>query len=134
MTRLRKHVRTITGDIEMTVGGKKLPPRYDWKADPNHYSTDGHIPANRCYLCGYRFVGSQYAAFCNICDNAMTPDNDDTVFTIGKPPDTRHVSRWEIVSTRIRIPDDVIDEKAYAKKLDIPEIKQGGLFRADQLI
>lgn len=130
----RKNVRTVSDDIERTYSGKKLPPRYDWKADPNHYSTDGHIPDNRCYHCGYRFVGSKYAAFCNICDNAMTPDNDDTVFTIGEPPNVKHITRWEMVANRIRIPDDVVDEKAYAEKLKIEEVKVGGIFRADQLV
>ena len=127
-------IHAIAEDIERTYSGKKLPPQYDWKHDPNHYSTDGHIPPNRCYRCGFRFVGSKYAAYCNICDNAMTPNSDDTVFTIGEPPNIKHISRREMISNRIRIPDDVTDEKAYAKKMETEEVKVGGIFRADQLV
>jgi hypothetical protein len=110
-------------DIDYLIGGKKLPPSYDWKTDPKGISNNGHIAPNRCYHCGYRFVGSNLAAFCNICDNAMTTDNDP--------------KRFDLVATRIRIPDDVTDEKAYQEKMSIPDVNAAmkpGFFRADQLV
>lgn len=129
-------IKTLGDDVERTYDGKKLPPRYDWQKDPNHYTTNGHIPDNRCYHCGYRFIGSQYAAFCNVCDNAMSPDVDESIFIVTdkEKGEGYNTTRREMVQDRIRIPDDVADEKAYAKKLNISEIKPGGVFRADQLV
>ena len=116
-------LKTISHDIERTYGGKKLPPRYDWKRDPDGISNDGHIPINRCYHCGHRFVGSKLAAFCVVCDTAMTIDKDP-----------RH---FELVATRIRIPEDITDEKSYQDKMSIPDVSEAmkpGFFRADQLV
>lgn len=105
----------------MTYGGKLLPPSYDWKKDKDGIAADGHIPNNRCYHCGFRFVGAKFAAYCNICDNAMTIDKDP--------------KRFEFVSTRIRIPEDVNDEQSYKEKNAIPDVTvKPGFFRADQLV
>jgi hypothetical protein len=116
-------LKTITWDIDRTIGGKKLPPAYDWKLDPDKISNEGHIPPNRCYHCGYRFVGAKLAAFCVVCDMAMTIDKDP-----------RH---FELVATRIRIPEDITDEKSYQDKMSIPDVSEAmkpGFFRADQLV
>jgi hypothetical protein len=114
-------LKTIGHNIEMTIGGKKLPPRYDWKHDPKGISNEGHIPPNRCYHCGHRFVGAKLAAFCVVCDMAMTIDKDH--------------KRWDLVATRIRIPEDITDEKSYQDKMKIPDVDiKPGFFRADQLV
>lgn len=114
-------LKTITRHVDYLIGGKKLPPSYDWKKDPNGISDDGHIPTNRCYHCGHRFVGAKLAAFCVVCDMAMTIDKDP--------------KRFDLVATRIRIPEDITDEKSYQEKMKIPDVDiKPGFFRADQLV
>ena len=101
-------VRTISEHIERTFGGKYLPKRYDWTSDPNGYLVeDGHKPTNRCFHCGFRFVGSQdYAVFCNICDTAMQIGGEEILLNF----------KTSRVNARIRIPDDTT-EQAYEQKL-----------------
>lgn len=114
-------VKAIADNVPRTYGGKKLPPAYDWKRDPDKIAADGHIPINRCYHCGFRFVGAKFAAFCVVCDTVMTIDNDP--------------KRFEFVSTRIRMPEDVIDEQWYKEKNALPDVTvKPGFFRADQLV
>ena len=97
---------------------------YDWRIDPNGYRKDGHIPKNRCYHCGRRFLNSKYAAFCNVCDNEMSPPHEEPMFVIthyvpdAKPPvkEGYWTTRNEMVKNRIRIPDDMTEEE-YKEKL-----------------
>ena len=117
-----------------------MTPTYDWINDPKGYKTKaGAIPHNRCFHCGLRFIGSEYAAFCNICDNEMTPDSDDSnifVVTNKEKKEGYTISRREYVSNRIRIPDDS-NEEQYKKKLEglEKEEKPKATFtRADELV
>ena len=118
--------------IERTFHGKSTPPRYDWELDPNNYKKDGHRPDNRCYNCGFMFVGSKYAAFCNICDNAMSMDDNDLAIPVSE---TELIPRKALVGTRIRIPEDIKDEEDYRRKMEIPEVKFKPVFnKATELI
>ncbi len=112
---------------------------YDWINDPNGYKKDGRIPMNRCFHCGLRFIASEYAAFCNICDNEMTTDSEDSqIFVITDKANKQGylISRREYVANRIRIPDDS-NEEQYKKKLEGLETieKPKAIFtRADDLV
>lgn len=120
--------------VKQMTGGKYLPESYDWTNDPKDYKVDGHLPANRCYHCGFKFVGSQYAAFCNICDNAMSM-GDDISLRIGDKTTGYVVMRSALVASRIRIPDDVATEEQYKKKLEEkPEQLKAQFTRADDLL
>lgn len=120
--------------VKQLVGGKPMPEGYDWSKDPKGYKKDGHMPANRCYHCGYKFIGSQYAAFCNICDNAMSM-GDDISLRIGDKTTGRIIMRSQLVASRIRIPDDVSSEEEYKKKLEEPPVEHKAEFkRADDLL
>lgn len=111
---------------------------YDWIHDPNGYKKDSRIPNNRCFHCGSRFIGAEYAAFCNICDNEMTTDSEDSqIFVITDKANKQGylISRREYVANRIRIPDDVTEEQ-YTKKLaelEKPEPPKAVFTRADDL-
>jgi hypothetical protein len=119
--------------VKQMVGGKYLPNSYDWINDPNGYKKDDHLPANRCYHCGLKFVGSQYAAFCNICDNAMSM-GDDISLRIGDKSTGTIVMRSALVASRIRIPDDVSSEEDYKKKLEEkPQQPKTTFTRADEI-
>jgi len=117
-------------------------PTYDWINDPKGYKTTaGAIPDNRCFHCGSRFIGAKFAAFCNICDNEMTPDSDDaTIFVVTDKANKQGylISRREYVANRIRIPDDIKTEEEYKKKLQAmeePEQPMKATFtRADDLL
>ena len=131
MTSLKTHQK----GIPQLMGGKKIPDRYDWAKDPKGLCEEkGHIPPNRCYLCGFRFVGSRYAAFCNICDNAMSMGDQDDAIPISGRKESKLISRREMVATRIRIPEDITDETSYAEKMKIPEVKVSGIFKAADLL
>jgi hypothetical protein len=105
--------------------GLPVSEGYDWKLDPKDYRKDGHIPPNRCYHCGIRFVGAAWAAFCNVCDSEMSPVHEELYFVVtkndkdAKPPvhEGYWTTRRKIVQNRIRIPDDVLSEEDYKKKL-----------------
>lgn len=113
----------IHGHIDRTMYGKKVTPAYDWINDPNQFKQDGHIPQNRCYHCGFKFMGSAYTAFCNICDDNMSPDGE-YVYVItandkeAKPPlkEGYWTTRKKTIMNHIRIPEDM-DEKQYKEKL-----------------
>ena len=104
--------------------GREISEPYDWVNDPKHYKVDHHIPFNRCYHCGIRFLNSKYAAYCNACDNEMSPDADSKMFVVtaydpqAKPPirEGYWTTRRQIVRNRIRIPDDVSEEE-YDQKI-----------------
>lgn len=103
---------------------------YDWIKDPKRFKVNGHMPSNRCFHCGYKFVGSKYAAFCNICDLAMTPDPDLAMYIVTERPPKGSkdaiadggkgywTTRRQYIATRIRIPEDIDSEEEYSKKLD----------------
>lgn len=108
----------------------KLPPRYDWHRDPNNWKVldknkSLHIPPNRCFYCGSRFLDSTYAAYCNVCDEAMSPDTDELRFVVtaydpnAKPPlkEGYWTTRRDLIKNRIRIPEGIA-EKDYKKKMD----------------
>jgi len=121
--------------VKQLVGGKPMPEGYDWVKDPKGYKKDGHMPANRCYHCGFRFVGSAYAAFCNICDNAMSM-GDDISLRIGDKETGYITMRSRLVASRIRLPDDVDSEEQYKEKLDQmekPDKPKATFSRADEL-
>jgi len=118
-------------------------PIYDWINDPKGYKKDGRIPKNRCFHCGSRFMNSEYAAFCNICDNEMTPDAEDsTIFVVTDKANKQGylISRREYVANRIRIPDDIKTEEEYKKKLQAmeepeqPTTMKATFTRADDLL
>jgi len=121
--------------VKQMIGGKFLPEGYDWTNDPKGYKIDGHLPGNRCYHCGFKFVGSAYAAFCNICDNAMSR-GDDISLRIGDKATGHVVMRSQLVASRIRIPEDVSTEDQYKKKLEEePQKPMKATFsRADELV
>jgi len=114
--------RTVKTRVETGV------ERYDWLKDPNNYRIEGHMPPNRCFRCGFRFLGAKWASFCNICYAKMTPDIDDKVYVVTQKPskDTKPptqgegywTTRRELIANLIRIPDDIPDEFEYRKKLD----------------
>jgi hypothetical protein len=114
------------------------PDRYEWTKDPKGYKADGHVPFNRCFYCGYKFVGAKYAAFCNICDIYLTPDPDEMMFVVTRNDKEKkiHEGHWmtrrQLVATRIRIPDDVSSEQDYKKKLeDLEKGQRDPIFRAE---
>ena len=117
-------------------------PTYNWFEDPKGYKTiTERIPKDRCFHCGSKFVNAQYAAFCNICDNEMTPDAEDsTIFVVTDKANKQGylISRREYVANRIRIPDDIKTEEEYKKKLQAmeePEQPMKATFtRADDLL
>lgn len=116
--------------LKYNIYGRKLSEPYDWALDPNHYKEQDnegiyHVPKNRCYHCGIRFMNSKYAAYCNVCDNEMSPLHEEQMFVVtrydplAKPPvrEGYWTTRSALIKNRIRIPDDV-DEKEYQKKLN----------------
>lgn len=117
-------MRMVTWDVNYLYSGKLLPKRYDWTNDPKGYKTEGHIPYNRCFHCGFKFIDSKTAAFCNICDHAMQTGGDDYI---------RGFS-YEKRDARIRIPDDT-NEEDYKKKIETPPERPKAVFtRADDLV
>lgn len=131
-------VKSIKEHINYNLYGKKPLPRYDWISDPKGLKQAGHIPKNRCYYCGNRFLDSAYSAFCNICDDNMSPDNDQEllyVVTVNDKERKSHEGYWttrrQLIKNRIRIPDDIINEKEYERKLKIiqdQERKKNNIF------
>lgn|SRR5580765_8726431 len=122
-----KSIRTITEDIIHTYAGKKLPPGYDWPKDPEGFKKEGRIPKNRCFHCGSKFVGSEIAAFCNVCDHAMAIGGEDML---------RGFS-FERRDARIRIPEDMSEEQYRQKLASMSDLKppEGNSFvRADELV
>ena len=118
-------MKTVTWNVNYLYAGKPLPKHYDWKTDPKGISNEGHIPHNRCFHCGSRFIGSQIVAFCNICDYAMTIGGEDMLYGFS----------FERRDARIRIPDDTTEEQ-YTKKLEgleKPEPHKAVFTRADDL-
>lgn len=105
--------------------GRQLSQGYDWIADPSSYRRYGHVPDNRCYHCGIRFLNAKYAAYCNVCDNEMSPPHEERIFVVtryepqAKPPvrEGYWSTRKQLIRNRIRIPDDVTDED-YKQKMD----------------
>ena len=121
-----RKIKMITWDIQHKYKGKFLNPGYDWAKDPKHLKTNGTIPHNRCFHCGHRFVGSEIAAFCNICDHAMAIGGEDMLMGFS----------FERRDSRIRIPEDM-DEKSYiAKVQSMPDPKPDGpsFMRAEDLV
>lgn len=118
-------MKMVTWDVNYLYAGKPLPERYDWKADPKGIGNEGHIPHNRCFHCGSRFIGSKIVAFCNICDHAMAVGGEDMLMGFS----------FERRDARIRIPDDTTEEQ-YTKKLqdmEKPEKPKAVFTRADEL-
>src|SRR5215510_2556955 len=120
--------KPIHEHIDHEIYGKKISPGYDWANDPKKYKVADsfgslHIPKNRCYHCGIRFLNSKYAAFCVVCDNEMSPPHEEPLFIVTrydpntKPPvkEGYWTTRKAIVNNRIRIPDDVTEEEYQAK-------------------
>ena len=106
--------------VKQLIGGRLVSNGYDWIKDPKHYLIDGHRPSNRCFHCGLRFIGSEYAAFCNVCDNEMTPENDTMPILIKTGHESYLAPRKELTKHRIRIPNDSTEEY-YKNKLDALE-------------
>ena len=115
------------GHVDYLSYGRKLPPRYEWEKDPNNWKEtdpDGskHIPRNRCYHCGSRFVNHEKFAFCNICDFAMSPPNDETVIDLivdKKEKESKLIYRNEIVKSRVRIPEDKLTEEEHNENMRV---------------
>jgi hypothetical protein len=107
-----------------SIYGRKPLEHYDWIADPKHLKVEGHIPNNRCYYCGNKFMGSAFTAFCNICDEPMSPPDHEYVYVVtrndtdAKPPikEGHWTTRRKLIMNHIRIPEDM-EEKDYRKKL-----------------
>jgi hypothetical protein len=103
---------------------KQKSKSYDWQNDPQNFKVDDHIPKERCFKCGYRFIGFDSAAFCVICETKMTPDLNEKIYVvIEKPPDKQTpgkgewITRREFISKRIRVPENIDNINEYAKKM-----------------
>ena len=116
--------------MKFKIFSMEKPEHYNWEKDPKGFkkSNDGHIPHNRCFFCGSRFLGSEYAAFCNICDLYMTPDPDSWIYVVTQRPpkgtkdssllgEGHWTTRRQFISNRLRIPENE-EEESFKKRME----------------